>query len=368
MGKRRNCSLLAIPLFPTVFSKDLYCRCLKTRACLGKSYSTIIYSYFNGHSAKPHNSVGSPQYLRTGGRWFDPRVGQYSFLEFMIVIATGLIPLSLLSIVSTMLMWESSQLLGRNIVWRTDKKNSNMDRCIGSRDITEILLKTALNTMQSISQSKTIHKSHVPTKLGTKQDITYLHVCTISVIYGTKQGITHLCIISVTYGTVQDITYLCVIAVIQGTEQDITYLCIISVIHGTEQDITYLYIISVIQGTEQSIAYLYIISVIQGTEQDITYLCIIAVIQGTEQDITYLCIISVIHGTELDITYLYIISVIQGTEQDITYLCIICYPWYRARHHISMYYLCDPWHMYKARHHISVYSYNTLLIPDLIIR
>ena len=33
-GKRRNCSLRAISPFPTVFSKDLYCRHVKTRACL----------------------------------------------------------------------------------------------------------------------------------------------------------------------------------------------------------------------------------------------------------------------------------------------------------------------------------------------
>ena len=35
-GKRRNCSLRAISPFPTVFSKDLYCKHAKTRACLGK--------------------------------------------------------------------------------------------------------------------------------------------------------------------------------------------------------------------------------------------------------------------------------------------------------------------------------------------
>ena len=34
-GKRRNCSSRAISPFPTVFSKDLYCRHVKTRACLG---------------------------------------------------------------------------------------------------------------------------------------------------------------------------------------------------------------------------------------------------------------------------------------------------------------------------------------------
>ena len=35
-GKRRNCLLRAISPFPTVFSKDLYCRHVKTMACLGK--------------------------------------------------------------------------------------------------------------------------------------------------------------------------------------------------------------------------------------------------------------------------------------------------------------------------------------------
>ena len=35
-GKKRNCSLRAISPFPTGFSKDFYCRHVKTRACLGK--------------------------------------------------------------------------------------------------------------------------------------------------------------------------------------------------------------------------------------------------------------------------------------------------------------------------------------------
>ena len=33
--KKRNCSLQAISPFPTVFSKDLYSKHVKTRACLG---------------------------------------------------------------------------------------------------------------------------------------------------------------------------------------------------------------------------------------------------------------------------------------------------------------------------------------------
>ena len=38
IGKKRNCSSQAISPFPTVFSKDLYYRHVKTRACLGKGY------------------------------------------------------------------------------------------------------------------------------------------------------------------------------------------------------------------------------------------------------------------------------------------------------------------------------------------
>ena len=69
--------------------------------------------------AEPHSSVGSIADLRTGGCWFDPRLGQYSFRGLMIVIATGFIPLSPLSVVLTMVMWESSQWLGKNIVQST---------------------------------------------------------------------------------------------------------------------------------------------------------------------------------------------------------------------------------------------------------
>ena len=69
--------------------------------------------------AKPHSSVGSIAYLRIEGHWFDPRLSQYSFPGLMIVIATGFIPLSPLSIVLTMVMWESSQWLEKNIVRST---------------------------------------------------------------------------------------------------------------------------------------------------------------------------------------------------------------------------------------------------------
>ena len=87
---------------------------------------------------------------------FDPGLGQYSFPGLMIVIGTWFIPLSPLSIVSTMVMWESSQWLGKNIVWSTGKKNSRKAR-IGAL-VATIKLKCSwkrhlINTIQAINQS-----------------------------------------------------------------------------------------------------------------------------------------------------------------------------------------------------------------------
>ena len=91
--------------------------------------------------------IGSVQNLRTGGRWFDLWLGQYSVFGLTTVIATGFIPLSLLPIVSTVVTW-----LGYNIVRVGGKKNSMIARLVAlAAGITEIMLKTAFNTMQSIS-------------------------------------------------------------------------------------------------------------------------------------------------------------------------------------------------------------------------
>ena len=72
--------------------------------CLVYSITTIHETFLSGL----HKTLGSVQDLRTGSRWFNPRLGQYSFRGLMIVVVTGFIPLSPLSIVSTMVMWESS--------------------------------------------------------------------------------------------------------------------------------------------------------------------------------------------------------------------------------------------------------------------
>ena len=76
---------------------------------------------------EPHSSVGRIAHLRTASRWFDPRLGQYSFRGLMIVIETGFIPLSPLSIISTMIMWEAAsgfeRLLCGVLVRRTPGKH-----------------------------------------------------------------------------------------------------------------------------------------------------------------------------------------------------------------------------------------------------
>ena len=46
-GKRRKCSLTAISPFPTVFSKDLYCKHVKTRTYLVKQALKYDSNYFS---------------------------------------------------------------------------------------------------------------------------------------------------------------------------------------------------------------------------------------------------------------------------------------------------------------------------------
>ena len=112
-------------------------------------------SLFACYKPKPHSSVGSVVDLRIGGRWFDPRLGQYCFQGLMIVIATGFSPHSPLSIVSTMVMQEKQQVAWKEYCaehWLIEPQES-MDRCTGRCDINETLMKTALNTVQSINHS-----------------------------------------------------------------------------------------------------------------------------------------------------------------------------------------------------------------------
>ena len=155
---------------------------MSSAICVSLDQSKIL-SCCNGSRYPKDRNQPSPivqlvsvQDLRTGGRWydspapsiffpriadrwFDPQLGQYSFRGLLIVIATGFISLPPLSIVSTMLMWESSQWLGENIVritWLNILQES-MDRCTGRCDITETLLKRGLNTIQSTNNQEYIY-------------------------------------------------------------------------------------------------------------------------------------------------------------------------------------------------------------------
>ena len=87
--------------------------------------------------AEPHSSVGSVANLRTGGRWFDPRLGQYSFRGLMIVIATGFIPPAVRS-------FDNGYVGKHPEVWKEycaeywlKELQESMDRCTRHHDITE---------------------------------------------------------------------------------------------------------------------------------------------------------------------------------------------------------------------------------------
>ena len=75
----------------------------------GKCRARSSCIYVQSDLAEQHRSVGGMRDLRTGVSWFDPRLGQYSLRGLMIVIAPGYIPLSLLYVASTMVIWESSK-------------------------------------------------------------------------------------------------------------------------------------------------------------------------------------------------------------------------------------------------------------------
>ena len=75
----------------------------------------LLYGLFCISEVECHSSVGYVQDLRTGVADSIP----CSFKEKIIVIATGFIPLLPLFIVFTMIKWESSQWLGKNIVRST---------------------------------------------------------------------------------------------------------------------------------------------------------------------------------------------------------------------------------------------------------
>ena len=110
--------------------------------------------FYTYHTAVPHSSVDSVVDLRIGGHRFDPWLGQYSFQGLMIIIATGFI-LSLTAVrcFDNGYVESSHAVPGKEYCakyWLKELQET-MDRCTGHPDITGILLKTALNTIQSIN-------------------------------------------------------------------------------------------------------------------------------------------------------------------------------------------------------------------------
>ena len=93
--------------------------------------------------AKAQRSVDNVADLRKRGPWFDPLLDQRSFLGLMTVIAKGFIPLSPLSVVSTMVMWEKQPVAWKEYraeYWLKELQES-MDKC------------TSPCVIQSINQS-----------------------------------------------------------------------------------------------------------------------------------------------------------------------------------------------------------------------
>ena len=112
------------------------------------------------------SSASGIQDLWTGGRWFNPWLGQYSFWGLMRVIAAGFIPLSPLPLFH---WWLSSYVGKRPVAWKEycaefwlKECRESIDRCSGHSNITEILLKTELSIIQSIIHYNLSNFSSLP--------------------------------------------------------------------------------------------------------------------------------------------------------------------------------------------------------------
>ena len=86
--------------------QNLYERCeSKVRVRLWRKYRKQDFLFFPPDlylsKPEPHSSVSGIADLRTRCHWFDPLLGQYSIQRLMIVTVTVFIPLSRLSIVSS---------------------------------------------------------------------------------------------------------------------------------------------------------------------------------------------------------------------------------------------------------------------------
>ena len=123
------------------------------------SICCLFHRVFQKLPAEPLSSVGSVAYLRNRGRWFDPRFGQFSFQVLMIVIATGFVPLSSLSI-----YFENGFVGKQPGAWKEycmgywlKELQESMDRCTGRLDTTEILLKMERRYIQYNKKLRYVH-------------------------------------------------------------------------------------------------------------------------------------------------------------------------------------------------------------------
>ena len=114
----------------------------------------LLFNLFCAQYADPYISIGSISDLTTGGRWFDTRLGQYSFRGLMIVTGTRFIPLI------TVCCFDTGYVEYCAEYWLKELQES-MDRCTCCHDITEILLKTMLNTIQQLLTVKCKINLHV---------------------------------------------------------------------------------------------------------------------------------------------------------------------------------------------------------------
>ena len=101
-----------------------------------------------------HSSVGSVADLRTGHRWFDSRLSQYSFRELMTVTAVR--------------CFDNGYVGKQPVAWKEycaeywfKGLQESMAMCTGRRDKNEIMLKTVLNTIRSISPEQRFYVSAI---------------------------------------------------------------------------------------------------------------------------------------------------------------------------------------------------------------
>ena len=157
VGKEENTGYQHFLLFPQFFQTAFYPESsvvgiVWQRVKTGGNWFDPGSVYFFSR-AEPHGLLGTVVDLRTGGRWFDPRLSQYAFRGSMIVIATDSSITSVRYFVDGYVGKQPEAWIGCSAEYLLKELQESMDRCTGSTNITVILLKTVLNTIQSVSQS-----------------------------------------------------------------------------------------------------------------------------------------------------------------------------------------------------------------------